>query len=129
MREKLASLERVGKFRIKLVEKTGDKLVDLLHQSDPWNNLDCERPDCLPCSSAGENEKKGQCKKKSVVYETYCMTCMENEEESALGAEEKEPQALEEGKVGVVVKSIRMGEKIPLEAEEMSFRSQKIIRR
>ena len=103
------------------MEKTGDKLVDLLHQSDTWNNLDCERPDFLPCSSAGEKDKKGQCKKKSVVYETYCLTCMDNEEESALGAEEMEPQALEEGKIGVAVKSIKIGEKIPSEAEEVEL--------
>ena len=31
------------------------------------------------CSSATEEEKRGMCKKKNVVYETYCITCYEKE--------------------------------------------------
>ena len=57
--------------------------------------------DCLLCNSAGENEKKGVCKKRSVVYETYCITC---EEKKSLGDNKYEGCTLEEGKLKKVVK-------------------------
>ena len=64
-------------LRIKIVERAGEKLVDLLHKSDAWSNRDCNRLDCLPCKSAGEEELKGACKRRNVIYETYCITCQE----------------------------------------------------
>ena len=62
-------------LKLKVVEKTGEKLVDLLHRSDAWSDMDCNREDCLICGSAGEKERKGKCKRRNVVYETYCLTC------------------------------------------------------
>ena len=35
---KLRELEKVGKVRVKIVERTGDKLSDILHKSDAWGN-------------------------------------------------------------------------------------------
>ena len=64
MREKLKEIEKVGKFKIKLVEKTGDKIVDLLHKSNPWSDEDCGRMACLLCNSAGEKEMRGACKRR-----------------------------------------------------------------
>ena len=77
MREKLGNLEKVGNLKFKIVEKTGTKLEDLLHKSNAWSDLDCRREDCLMCESAKEGEKKGQCMKRNVVYETYCEVCQE----------------------------------------------------
>ena len=79
LREKLEAFERLGSLRFKVVEKTGSKLEEILHKSDAWNDRDCDRKDCLLCSSAGEEERRGMCKRKNVVYETYCITCYENE--------------------------------------------------
>ena len=60
LREKLAALEKLGNLKFKIVEKTGNKLENILHKSNAWGDLDC----CSCCSeSAGENEKRGQCKK------------------------------------------------------------------
>ena len=75
MREKLQTLEQVGDLKFTIVEKTGTKLEDILHQSNAWSDLDCCREDCIMCSSAKEDEKKGQCFKRNVVYETYCEEC------------------------------------------------------
>ena len=75
IREKLAELEKVGRIKLKIVERTGDKLSDILHKSDSWADEDCGRPDCIICSSVGENGKKGMCKKRNILYETYCETC------------------------------------------------------
>ena len=79
IRERLKVIEKVGLLKVKIVERTGDKLVDLLHKSNAWGNEDCQRPDCWLCSSAGEEGPKGACKQRSVLYETYCETCGEIE--------------------------------------------------
>ena len=54
------------------------------------------------CNSAGENDKLGQCKMRSVVYETYCITC---EDLKSSGGNEGEGCTLEEGKLKKAVKS------------------------
>ena len=41
-RAQIEAFEKVGSLRFKIVERTGDKLTDLLHKSN-----DCERQDCL----------------------------------------------------------------------------------
>ena len=50
--------------RIRIVERGGTKLKDLLCSRDPWEGKRCEREDCLPCSG-DENEGAGiSCQKK-----------------------------------------------------------------
>ena len=49
VREKLSELEKVGKVKVKIVERCGDKLVDLLHKSNVCADLDCGRDNCWPC--------------------------------------------------------------------------------
>ena len=80
IRCRLQELEKNGKIKIKIVERAGEKLVDLLHRSDAWSNRDCDRLDCLICESAGEEGTKGACKRRSIIYETYCVTCQEEKE-------------------------------------------------
>ena len=46
--EKLGSLTG---YRLKMVEKSGDKLENLLTKSNPWQGMDCERPQCLLCQT------------------------------------------------------------------------------
>ena len=58
-----------------MVERTGRKLVDLLHKSNAWSDQDCGREDCLVCSSCVENERRGLCMRRNVVYETFCLSC------------------------------------------------------
>ena len=78
-RAKIEIFEKVGDMRLKIVERTGDKLTDLLHKSNVCEDSFCERKDCLICTSTSENQKKGMCKKRNVVYETYCISCMKRE--------------------------------------------------
>ena len=80
LREKLETLEKVGRMKFKIVEKTGNKLEDLLHRSNAWGDSDCNREDCIMCRTAGDCEKKGQCKKRNVIYETFCLKCEEEKE-------------------------------------------------
>ena len=100
LRERLEKLEKLGSLKLKVVEKTGEKLVDLLHRSDSWSDMDCNREDCLICGSAGEKEKKGKCKRRNVVYETYCITCAEKEEKER-NEKEKEIEKEAEREVNV----------------------------
>ena len=74
IRERLNKLEESsGKLKIKIVERGGNKLTDLLHKSNAWSELDCDREDCLICKT--ENSKKGSCRRRNILYETYCITC------------------------------------------------------
>ena len=64
-----------------------------MHKSNAWEDNFCDRIDCLVCASAGEEGMKGMCKKRSVIYETYCITCdkrEKNEKEKILLEKERE---------------------------------------
>ena len=64
-------------LNIKVVERAGVKLQDLLHKSNPWDNIDCGRESCFTCDSACNDDKISpkDCHKRSVVYETWCDLC------------------------------------------------------
>ena len=96
IREKLRSFEEISVIRVKIVERIGEKIVDILHKSNPWEAVHCMRDDCVFCNS--NNEKLiGKCKKRNIVYETECLICkgelrdadgveLNEREESLLGA-------------------------------------------
>ena len=79
MRMKMENLEKLGKFKVKIVERAGNKVVDVLHKSNAWSLMDCERDDCLICST--ESSKKGSCRQRNILYETFCITCKKKGEE------------------------------------------------
>ena len=62
---------------LKVVERGGDTLTDLLHRSDPWSGEDCRRDACLACetkSRTNKNKNKTQdCSKRNCIYETWCL--------------------------------------------------------
>ena len=78
-RAKLEELEKVSNLKLKMVERTGEKLTDLLHKSNAWDDNYCKREDCIICNSTSNESRKGLCKKRNVIYETYCVTCHKNE--------------------------------------------------
>ena len=49
IREKLKAFETVSALRIKVIERTGEKLVEVLHKSNPWEDTNCGREDCKFC--------------------------------------------------------------------------------
>ena len=70
-----AAKESSGWF-LKVVERGGDSLVDLLHRSDPWAGEDCARVGCKPCWTkirTGKN-KTQDCTKRNCIYETWCIS-------------------------------------------------------
>ena len=68
------------RLNLKVVERSGLKLQDILCKSNPWDNSDCGRPNCFTCESSAKGEKLAykSCFKRSVVYETWCESCLSN---------------------------------------------------
>ena len=82
LREAEEKLEELTGYRLKIVERAGFKLEDLLHKSDPWQGQDCGRELCLLCETKQKTgkQKSQDCTKRSCVYEIWCMKCMADEE-------------------------------------------------
>ena len=72
-------------YTLKIVERAGTKLQDELCKADTWQGLDCNREGCLLCLTKSRTGKytTQDCTRRSLVYETWCMTCYENDEEAA----------------------------------------------
>ena len=70
-------------INIKVIERAGDRIEDLLHKSNPWENTDCGRENCLSCESSikDERNKFKNCTRRSVVYKTWCQTCRNENKE------------------------------------------------
>ena len=69
--------------KLKVVEKAGMKLADILTSSNPWKGQPCSRLDCLLCITklnTGKHQKQ-ECSKRNLVYETNCVTCKAREKE------------------------------------------------
>ena len=49
LRDSEMKMEELTGYRIKIVERGGTKLVDILHKANPWAGEDCKRESCLLC--------------------------------------------------------------------------------
>ena len=63
-------IKRQG-FAIKVVEKSGVTIKELLQRSDPCKPPGCDRGNCMVCQTEG----KGKCNRQGVTYEISCNTC------------------------------------------------------
>ena len=70
-------IEKQTGNKLKIVERSGVKLIDLLHRSDPWEGKDCERNGCILCRTKQKTGRylEQDCHRRCVVYETWCLTC------------------------------------------------------
>ena len=59
-------------------------MVDTLHKSNAWADMDYLRNDCPICNSPMEKVKKGTCRRRNITYETFCLTCQEESERTEL---------------------------------------------
>ena len=110
MKEAEGTLSKLTKERIRVVERSGKTISDLLVVKDLWNDQPCGREGCICCGeSQGEGEdleeegrrgrgkeekKRMNCFKRSLVYEVRCTECEEKVNEH----KEKMKQKLEEEK-------------------------------
>ena len=88
-------MEKITGFRMKVVERVGVKLEQLLHKSDPWSGKECERPNCILCKTKQETEKglTKSCSRRNLVYETWCRICEKRDVEDAV-REGRDPKSI-----------------------------------
>ena len=95
LRKNEEELARITGTKLKIVERSGTKLVDILTKSNPWQGEDCERQNCLLCYTKNKTEKNmsQDCVKRNIVYETRCLSCedkaLENIEALEIDEEER----------------------------------------
>ena len=83
LREKETELEKITGDKMKIVERSGRKLEDILTHNDPWKGADCKRPNCFLCNTktlTGKDLKK-DCTKRNILYEIRCLTCEHEQKE------------------------------------------------
>ena len=68
-------------LRVRMAESAGTPLGILLTRSNPWGPGDCGREDCVTCGQS--DEKRIDCKKRNVLYESKCNMCNTEEEKSS----------------------------------------------
>ena len=73
LKEKEKEVNKVGKKKVKVVERNGEQLSAILTSSNPWGEEKCSRQDCLSCKT--EKGKMGKCRERNLVYETRCKLC------------------------------------------------------
>ena len=61
---------RKSEFKIKVMERSGVKIKDILHKKDPFKKERCNRIDCFVCRSGGKG--KGSCNRENIKYRISC---------------------------------------------------------
>ena len=54
VRNKLKMYEKISNLKVRVVEKTGQRIMDVLHKSNPWESNKCGREDCMICKGPEE---------------------------------------------------------------------------
>ena len=60
-------------YRVRMMEAAGTPMGLLLTKNNPWGTKDCARGDCTTCAQGDETVI--DCKKRNVLYESYCTLC------------------------------------------------------
>ena len=75
--------------RVKMVERGGVSLGQVLSNRNPWAGGGCSRDDCHPCGQGGGERRKDDCFKRNILYESRCGTCEETIRRSRREEEKK----------------------------------------
>ena len=67
---------KASPFNIKVIEKSGRKLKNVLHKKDPFKTSKCRRPEFFICTTDG----KGDCSKENVTYKITCKEGCKNKD-------------------------------------------------
>ena len=68
--------------RVRMVEMGGTQLAQLLPNTNPWSGAQCGRAECHTCHQGGGEEKRLDCFKRNVLYESRCGVCEDKESQS-----------------------------------------------
>ena len=97
LRQAEAELQKLCGGKVKIVERGGTTMRQLLHQTNPWSEEFCGREGCLPCDSKEEG-KPSKCRKRNVVYRTSCTTCKKKGGKERIYIGESSRSSFERGK-------------------------------
>ena len=116
IKEMIQTLKPWTGINLKVVERAGDKIQDLLHRSNPWEDEICGRKSCHPCLSSMKSDERvvKNCTKRSVIYETWCQTCLRKEEKKLQRKYDifEEPLGIENLYGGIIQKKKTMKRKL-----------------
>ena len=73
IREVLKRLEVILGFKVKVVERAGTSLKNLLPNTNPWAGAHCSRTECITCNQGAEELQN--CTKRNLLYENVCLEC------------------------------------------------------
>ena len=104
LRDAELDMEKTTGYKVKVVEESGEKIKDILHTANPWKGEDCGREKCLLCRTKQITGKglKSDCSKRSIVYETWCETCLRAEMDK-IDLEDMEEEEKERKKRGIKI--------------------------
>ena len=76
LKDREVKLKEITGDKIKVVERAGMKLEDILTRKTPWKGMDCQRPNCFLCTTKviTEKDKTKDCTKRNILYEIRCLT-------------------------------------------------------
>ena len=97
LRKSEEKMKEITGDAIKIVEKSGRKLEDILAGKDPWKGRDCGRQNCFLCSTkmlTGKQLNK-DCTKRNILYEIRCLSCEEKERNRIIEETEDEKERKE----------------------------------
>ena len=81
LRSQETDFNKISLKKVKMVERTGKQVQQILTSPDPWGDELCGRENCLPC--AGSTRDRTLCRTSNVVYKTTCKVCKSEGQESA----------------------------------------------
>ena len=77
IRKVIQELKPWTRLNIKVIERAGERLEDMLHKSNCWENSDCGRENCKICETSVKDESIPfkNCTRRSILYKTLCESC------------------------------------------------------
>ena len=75
LRKDEQAISKLSRYRIKIVERTGIRLGDLLRNKGPNYGQECGRESCHPCKARDSQKKQYPCLDRSVLYRAFCLKC------------------------------------------------------
>ena len=81
LRELEPELFKITQGKVKVVEKNGTKLEDILIRNNPWASEACSRPGCTVCQQDSA-PKNPACRRRNVTYQNTCLICKKDGKET-----------------------------------------------
>ena len=81
LREEEEKMSNILGWKLKVVERGGRPLKSILTKTNLFSDMGCGRSKCEACKNA---TKPLNCRRRSILYETACKDCIENDIEGAV---------------------------------------------